>query len=117
MTDAEREKWCAVRQRGRLLFVVRAILTQGLVFATLMTLVRYLGWMHSQWRGFQQEWPWFVFYALFFGIWMGVFMWYYQERRFREATKVSTAMKPTAPSRYVASVFATTPSRGLSYSR
>jgi hypothetical protein len=90
--DARQKRWLArwieTRRRGRLAYVVRrGILVYGVIFAVWMIAARAFGI-------FGEREPWsmprllfsFAFYAVFFGVWMGLWTWHLHEKRFREAS-------------------------------
>lgn len=88
--DARRKRWLTrwtqTRQRGRLSYMLRrGILVHGTIFAVWMTLARVFGLFgERQSLRIPLLLLRFVFYAVFFGLWMGFCIWHLHEKRFRE---------------------------------
>ena len=88
MTEQQRERWRAIRAHGRVWVVLRfGVLLFGIPFAALITLDRYFGLIaKDSWSGFPSELCRFAFGVLFFGIIMGLAVWYSGERQFQDSS-------------------------------
>ena len=88
MTEQQRQRWRSIRERGRVWVIFRfGILPLGIPFAALITADRYFGFIaKNSWSGFPAELYRFLFGMLFFGIIMGLYVWYSGERQFHNST-------------------------------
>ena len=89
MTKSEKERWEQERGRGYNRYLIRSIVRFGLLFAVLMMLWE-IGWPVLKHRPAEPVWELavkFMFYALFFGVWMGVFTWRARERDYGKPTE------------------------------
>jgi hypothetical protein len=84
-------RWADTRRRGRVSFVLRrGILIQGVIFAIWMTGARLLGLFGD--RGpvrISFLLLSFALYAVFFGVWMGLWTWHVYEKRFKDISDAS----------------------------
>ena len=83
-------RWREQRQRGRLSYVLRyGILIKGILFATLMTVARWFGFLGMAHRDKPLILVFgFFFYAILFGLLSGLSAWRRNEKRFTESTPI-----------------------------
>ena len=81
MTEQQRKRWRAIHERGRFWTIVRfGVLPFGIPFAALITLDRHFGFVaKNSWSGFPADPYRFIFGVFFFGIIMGLYVWYSSE--------------------------------------
>lgn len=96
--DAEQKaKWAEVRARGKGRYIlVEGMLKTGGLFATLVLVVNYFyrhGFTSSKISEYLLNGETvfrFFFGVIFFGLWMGLFDWYFSERAYRKSEKNGT---------------------------
>lgn len=108
MNNMALQKWAAIREQGQLMFILKyGLLYRGLPFAILFHLFDYFdpGIISSKpkepvdlplWITFPFKVWGFAFMAVSFGTFMGLFLWYRNERHFRKLQRAKEARQDNA---------------------